>query len=325
MSADELSEASRLIDLFEADGPESPQVGEQMVAQIFRACGYGVTESGFIGTGPDGGRRQIDCFFRTTIEDAPQLIGVEIKSMSKPVDAGVVDQAVSLRHSGPFDRIMIISRVGFTNEAIDRADAIGLGELDLFDPGSLRNWINKQLQISQEIPSVGKALIRAAMKEFALAIATNPAELWQAQWFDLERILRETFEGIGFDTRITRPAKDGGFDLELTRKIDGQQKVYLIEVKHWTDQKPGASHLKKLIRVTASRKATGGFLLSSSGFTKTIYSGIAEYSAPVRLGDGNKIVSICKTYQRINSGFWLPGDDPHTVLFSDTRALGEAT
>jgi hypothetical protein len=63
---------------------------------------------------------------------------------------------------------------------------------------------------------------------------------------------------------LTRPGKDGGFDLELSSTEGGQKRVYLVEVKHWTDQKPGPAHLKKIISVTASKRADGGLLLSTS-------------------------------------------------------------
>ena len=54
------------------------------------------------------------------------------------------------------------------------------------------------------------------MRELARRLALHPEELPTVEWRDLERILRETFEGIGFDTKLTRSTKDGGFDLELT-------------------------------------------------------------------------------------------------------------
>lgn len=84
----------------------------------------------------------------------------------------------------------------------------------------------------------------------------HPDELATVEWRDLERLLREVFEGIGFHVILTRPSKDGGFDLELTATERGQKQVYLVEVKHWSEQKPGTVHVRKLIKVTASRKAT---------------------------------------------------------------------
>jgi hypothetical protein len=64
MSSEKLEHASRLLDVFEKDGPESPRAGERMVADILRACGHDVTESGFVGSGPERGQHQIDCLFK---------------------------------------------------------------------------------------------------------------------------------------------------------------------------------------------------------------------------------------------------------------------
>jgi hypothetical protein len=161
------------------------------------------------------------------------------------------------------------------------------------------------------------------MRRLADLVARNPSALADLQWWEVEAVLLEAFEGIGFDATKTRPSKDGGFDLELTIAKGGRKKVYIVEVKHWTDQRPSSQHLKKLIKVTASSGVHGGFLLSSSGFTRTIYSGITEITKPVRLGAGEKIVALCKTYYRLKNQLWLEDIDLHKELISGTWRVGE--
>ncbi|MDC9837135.1 restriction endonuclease [Rhizobium binxianense] len=111
---------------------------------------------------------------------------------------------------------------------------------------------------------------------------------------------------MGFITHLTRPGKDGGFDLELsTRDADGR-KTFLVEVKHWSEKRPGAAVLKKLIKVSIERAVEGAVLLSTSGFTRTINSGLLEAAAPpIRLGDDTKLVGLCRTYYRLSTGYWL--------------------
>ena len=138
-----------------------------------------------------------------------------------------------------------------------------------------------------------------------------------------EAVLREAFEGMGFGARKTRSSKDGGFDLELTISEGGKRLIFLVEVKHWTDQRPGSGHLKKLIKVTLSKEVEGSFLLSSSGFTKTVYSGITEISVPVRLGAGEKIVALCRTYYRLKNQLWRQDVNLHQELLSGTWAIGD--
>ncbi len=59
----------------------------------------------------------------------------------------------------------------------------------------------------------------------------------------VNRVLREVFEGMGFDTTLTRSSKTR-FDLELVTNTERGKETYLVEVKHWTEQKPGKTYLK---------------------------------------------------------------------------------
>jgi Restriction endonuclease len=312
-----LQRALKLLDRFEAGAFPAPLDAETLVVEIFEACGHTVLQKGFVGA-----QAGVDCFVRTNVDGRPQTIGVEVKAGKQPAEVSSVDKAFKLKASGHFDRAMILSRSGFSTSALRLADTIGLGQIDLFSPVDLRNWLSKQAQ-PEKVDTAYERIVRGAMQELARLIAEHPEALAAIEWRELEKVLRETFEGIGFRTKLTRPGKDGGFDLELSTTEGGLRRIYLVEVKHWTDQRPGSSHLKKLISVTASKQAAGALLLSTSGFTRTIYSGIAEYSAPVRLADGDKVVSLCKTYYRLKSALWLENVNLQETLLSGTRAIGE--
>lgn len=317
-SADQIANAFRLLDQFEQRGVIRPKDAEKLVADIFRACGLVVTETGFV-DGGDG----VDCFFRTNFQDHPHLVGVEVRVNKQPVPAGIVDKAFALKSSAPFDRVMVVASGGFTEGAIYQAEAVGLGQIDLLVPDDLRNWIAKYNSApSDPAQSEFDRIIKTAMQDLAVEIAKDPERLWEVEWRDLERILHVTFEGLGFHTVLTRSSQDGGFDLELTIERGGKRDTYLVEVKHWKGSKPGRSQLTKLIRVTAERKAAGGLLLSTSGFTKNICSGIVEYEVPIRLADSNKMISLCRTYYRLKSALWTPSLDLHATLFDGTRELG---
>lgn len=318
MTKDEIARVADLLRQFEREGPDNPQQGERLIAEVFRVCGQDVVESGFAQS-DDG----IDCYYRTTIAGKSQTIGVEIKANRQLVGASAVSYALDLHASGRFDRMMIVSRSGFTREAQAQAESLGVGKLDLLDPASLRNWIVRENEIPPVQLSRTELILTTAMRELALAIAGHPEELWKVEWRELEKLLREAFDGIGYESQLTRPAKDGGFDLELTAWDNGEKQTYLVEVKHWTTNKPGKSAVKKLIGVTASKSATGSLLLSSSGFTSTAYEGWTEYEKPerIRLGSGEKIVSLCKLYKRTSKPFWVPIDTPLETLFEGTRRL----
>lgn len=304
------SAALGMLDRFEAETGLLPQGAERLVVSILRACGHEVTQSGFVGS--DAGA---DCYFDTVLDGRKQRIGVEVKSISRPVAVQSVYQAHALADGGNFDRSWVVSRSGFSPEAVRHADALA-GVVDLLSPADLRGWIARYAQAAGN-ETGSAAIIRAAMRQLAKEIALNPLELATTEWRDLERVLREVFEGIGFDTRLTRPGKDGGFDLELVAPTAEGRKTYLVEVKHWTDQKPGSAQLKKFVKVSIEREVDGAIFLSTSGFTRTIYSGLVEVSPPIRLGNGEKVVGLCKTYYRLSTGYWLEESLPDT-LFADT-------
>jgi predicted Mrr-cat superfamily restriction endonuclease len=310
-----LHQALALLERFERGEFIQPSEAESLLVGIFEACGYPVSEKGFVGSG--NALLEVDCFIRARVDGSLKMIAVEVKAGSRQAGIESVQKAFNLKANGPFDRAMIVSRLGFSADALQQADTIGLGEIDLFGPEHLRNWIAKQAEPEEAI-SKCETIVRHAMRELAKTVAQHPDELPRIEWRDLERLLGEVFDGIGFDTKVTRSSKDGGFDLELTASEAGKKQIYLVEVKHWSEQRPGMSHVRKLVRVTASRQATAGLLLSSSGFTRPVYSGITEFTIPVLLGGREKIVSLCRAYYRLSSALWLEDTSLHETLLSGT-------
>lgn len=304
--------ASELLKRFEQDEKIYPADAEKLIAEVFLACGYPVTDTGFAES--DHG---VDMFLETKLDGEPQRISVDVKYSRGPAREASVRKLLAFRDHVLIRRALIISRSGFTPGALRLADEAGVGLVDLLSPNDLRNWLSKHApQRKPDQPA--EVIIRGAMKALAKLIAEHPEQLATLEWRDLERVLREVFEGLGFDTKLTRPGRDGGFDLELGMLKDGHKAVYLVEVKHWTGQKPGPMHLRKLVQVTASKQVAAGLLLSTSGFTKTLYQGFAKLSAPVRLGDGSKVVSLCQAYYRLDSALWIEAKDLEEALFEGT-------
>jgi hypothetical protein len=310
----QLARAEALLRRFELEKQLLPQDAERLIVETLRACGHEVTDQGFIES--DTG---VDCHFQTEIDGRRQRIAVEVKFTQRPLsESRSIEIAARLKQNPMFDRAIIVSRAGFTREAYEQAES--LGEIDLLSPPDLWNWLSKPIQ-PEKLNEICAHIVRRAMRELARRLAVHPEELPTVEWRDLERILRETFEGIGFDTELTRSAKDGGFDLELTIVEDGQRSVYLVEVKHWRDQKPGKGHLKKLVEVAVSRKASSALLLSTSGFTRTVYKGMVEFSGSVHLGDRDKIIALCRAYYRLGTELWVKAHDLEETLFAETQIV----
>ena len=314
-----LATASSMLGRLGADPPLIGEEADRLVKSILRCCGYEVIESGFV-ENHDGG---VDCYFIAPLEGRKQRVGVEVKSLGTKIRLDTVQRALAIAEGGQFDRSWIIARGGFTQDALRFAESRGPGTLDLFTPADLRSWIAKQAS-GEELQQRDVSIIRKAMQDLAREIALHPEALYRQEWRDLERILREIFERMGFETSLTRPGKDGGFDLELvTRYADGRR-VYLVEVKHWSEKRAGAGVLKKLVKVSIERAVDSALLLSTSGFTGTINSGLLEAAPPIRLGDDNKLIALFRTYYRLSTGYWLEEALPETLHAGTILVPGRA-
>jgi len=158
------------------------------------------------------------------------------------------------------------------------------------------------------------------MREVARRIAFSPAELFTVEWRDLERLLREVFEALGFATYLTAPAKDGGFDLRLRCTHAGLTLNYLVEVKHWRTSRPGTKIHNEFLDIVVREPATRGLLLSTSGFGKELLRGRLEVERQrVRLGAAAKIVGLCQLYFRKSAGLIDQELILPTVLFEATQ------
>jgi hypothetical protein len=106
---------------------------------------------------------------------------------------------------------------------------------------------------------------------------------------------------------LTRSTKDGGFDLRLTFEEHGRKTTHLVEVKHWSaPSRPGSAVLQHFAHVVARETAEGGLLLSTSGFAENAAEGLTESEQRLlRLGNDTKVISLCKTYYKLNSEIWM--------------------
>jgi|GEM_PF-2417171 len=181
----------------------------------------------------------------------------------------------------------------------------------------------KELEPKAKISSRLEVIVRTAMKAVALEIAKNPKCLRDVEWRDLERVMREVFEKLGFETELTRSGKDGGFDFRLESKERSEAKVFLVEVKHWlsSGKKPGSKVLSALVDVVAKAgDKTKGLLLSTSGFTENVLHGRTEVEQQiVRIAGQKKIVSLCQNYFRSVEGIWIPTTELSEMLLEGTN------
>ncbi|SEC58474.1 Restriction endonuclease [Rhizobiales bacterium GAS191] len=155
-------------------------------------------------------------------------------------------------------------------------------------------------------------IVRRFMRELARRIAAHPRELAAVEWRDLERLLFEVFDALGYEANLTRPAKDGGYDLRL----EAEGSVYFVEVKHWSKpSKVGAGIINRFTEIVA-KNGGEGLLLSSSGFTDEVIKGRLEVSEyPVVLGSEPKVISLCRYYVQTEAGLWVRESGLRDIFF----------
>lgn len=162
--------------------------------------------------------------------------------------------------------------------------------------------------------------LRSMLQVLAQEIVRCPDYLVHVEWRDLERLMGEVLSVLGFDVLVTRPGRDGGFDLELRCKEHDQPAIYLVEIKHWrAPSRPSPDILERFFEIVIAKRASRGLLLSSSGYSAPALTGRSEIARElVRLGDSNKIVALCQSYVRHLNGAWTPTHTLPNILFADT-------
>jgi restriction endonuclease Mrr len=186
----------------------------------------------------------------------------------------------------------------------------GLSEISVVVP-------NSNDQLSDSVVALMDRLIRDVIR----AIARNAAELEKVEWRILERVVAAAFEELGFNVHLTRSGKDGGKDLILECMEHGTRRHYIVEVKHWVCGKavPGGQ-LRKFLNVVVNEKRDSGLFLSTSGFARNAGDALVHLEHKrVRMGDKEKILSLCQLYVTSQSGLLIE-QTPTEVFFQQTDA-----
>src|SRR2546423_722434 len=157
-------------------------------------------------------------------------------------------------------------------------------------------------------------------------VAKDADALDQIEWRELERIIAVALDAIGFTVELTPGSKDGGKDVVANCAVRNNEHTYYIEIKHWRKgDRPGPNHVSDFVELNVRDETDGGLFLSSSGFTNGVYGQVGEISRQrVRLGEREKIVSLCQHFVRREEGMWYPTQPLPELLFADTLNIGQA-
>jgi hypothetical protein len=187
----------------------------------------------------------------------------------------------------------------------------------------LWDWIDETLPESEQDVERSHSQIVAAItnlsKQLARLIASDPRGLEDLEWRDMERMLAAVFQGLGFDVTLTPSSKDGGKDLILECIVQGDKHSYVVEVKHWrSGQRVGKRYISDFINVVARENRDGGLYLATYGYSGDAFEALTEVDRQsIKLGVDKKIISLCRTYIKAESGIWLAPSALSDLLFEN--------
>jgi HJR/Mrr/RecB family endonuclease len=287
----------------------SPQDAERIMGEIL---GPLLTEDGYT-IEPVGHQRDIGVDFiarkRSPGESGADEIAIEYKHFRQgAVGTEAVHRVLGAAMSAGFSRAMLVTNARFTyaaREALRRSTPVGI---ELVDLDSLRSWVSRLEQVPSLDVSQINLIRRVFSRELIALIVKNPRYLDEIEWREMERLLTEVFEGLGFEARLTPGSKDGGKDIVLTCQVASKTHMYYVEVKHWrSGQRVGAGAISEFLNVIVNEEVSGGLYLSTYGYCSNAIETLTEVQRQtLRFGTETKIAALCKSYVKATSGIWSP-------------------
>lgn len=247
-------------------------------------------------------------------------VGIEYKHYKNYVSKVQVQQLIEALHINSFNRAILVTNSKFTNAAKEAAIRLAPVAIELVDIDRLKKWI-LSIEVEMDINKLEiEEILKLVSHKFAFLVAQNPENLYKLEWRDLERMVAEIFEGIGFDVELTPSSKDGGKDIILSCNVFGRNKSYIVEIKHWRSGiKVGQSAIKDFLNVIVKERRDSGLYLSTFGYCNNSFESLSEIEKQkIRFGDKEKIVSLCKVYTKVSSGIWSPTQNLAEILFDKT-------
>lgn len=316
---------SILADLEDDVGHDARQQVEQRMRDVIELVlaedGYAVKHEL-----PGGDRRSDLVAEREPGDGARQeTIGVEFKvyrgQQSIPLRA--ISQSIVFALTGDFDRLIFFGNRRFTSAARRMANQQLPLVLELLDLDALRAWIAR-IKVTAEnadLVAEAKLIMSATSRHFAALIAREPGVLDVLEWRDMERVLAEIFDELGFVVELTPGSGDQGKDLILECVVRGRRCTYIVEVKHWRGKsRVGAAAVKSFLQVVLREERDGGVFLSTYGYYDNAFEELTEIDRQrIRIGGQSRVVSLCRTFTKAESGLWTPPSDPAKVLYEATE------
>jgi hypothetical protein len=142
----------------------------------------------------------------------------------------------------------------------------GLGPFEDFRQSGILGPDGEQLsepqskRIISDVSRVNTLLLERLYRE--------PKLLYDISSRSFEELVAEILIRLGWDVELTRPWRDGGFDMFAAKKNSLGTLLYLVECKRYTPpNKVGVEVVRSLHGVVQSKQATAGAVVTTSFFT----------------------------------------------------------
>jgi HJR/Mrr/RecB family endonuclease len=259
---------------------------------------------------------------RKTANDSlePETCGVRVKYYRRSrINVSQVPEVIAAALAQNITRAIFVANSDFTPSAREFVAREMPLKVELFGLSDLRNWVARFRVGTSDIQAEVRVILQDLSARLARMIALDKSTLAYLEWRDVERVVAEVFDGLGFQVRLTPGSKDGGKDVVLSFTAMGRQAEYYVEIKHWrSSTKVGSGAVEKLLKVIVEQKKDGGLFLSTYGFTANAFEQLTTIDRQkLRFGDQDRIVTFCRTYVKAKAGLWSPPKNLGEVLFED--------
>jgi hypothetical protein len=250
---------------------------------------------------------QIACQFKLSLNNRPLTLD---RIASFLVSGSVSD----------YDKMLFVSNARLSQKAQDNVRRFAGVKIEVLDLEDIRSWIDRVFGQDQNLKHEAEIIIKSFSQALAKAIAKDPRALEHIEWRDLERLLAEVFEDLGFGVELTASSKDGGKDIVLQCRVFGIHRSYIVEVKHWrSGKKVSSSSVRSFLTIIGEEGRDGGLYLSSYGYSPDTFQMLTEVERQIlRFGAKEKIVSLCRSYMKTNTAIWVPDGNLPEILFEAT-------
>jgi restriction system protein len=136
-------------------------------------------------------------------------------------------------------------------------------------------------------------------EELIRRLAARPELLYELTPRKFEELMAEIFERQGFEVRLTKQTRDGGYDLYLVQHTAAGSVLTLADMKRYrSDRKIGVGVVRELYGTVEKERASAGLLATTSFFTAGARQYQEELPFRLELKDYFDLVSLLRASER---------------------------